>query len=132
MSDSTKHLLVDLGIGLAAVVLSVLLLDPFSAGTTAEVLRILSDAFFLAAVLLLASGGLTFTKNGGVWDGLGFTFKQGYARMKGNYEEKRFTFADYRAERERKSSKSPASALISGAVYLVISLALLAAYNAVI
>ena len=131
MSESTKHLLVDLGIGLAAVVLSVLLMDPFSAETTADMLRILSDAFFLAAVLLLASGGLTFTKNGGVWDGLGFTFKQGFARMKGNYEEKRFTFADYREERERKN-KSPWSALISGAVYLIIALVFLFAYEAVI
>lgn len=131
MSDFTKRFLVDLGIGLAAVIVSALWFDLFSAQTLVDVMRILSDCFFLAAVLMLATGGLTLTRNGGVWDGLGFTFKQGFERIKGSYEQERLTFAEYREQREKKS-KSPSSALIAGAVYLVIALAFLIAYNAVI
>lgn len=132
MSDFAKRLLVDFGIGAFAVVVCALWFDLFSAQTMADTLRILSDCFFLAAVLMLATGGLTFTKNGGVWDGLGFTFKQGFARIKGNFEEERMTFAEYREQREKKNNKSPSSALISGAIYLVIAMAFLVAYNAVV
>ncbi len=131
MSDSTKRLLVDLGIGALAVIVSAIWFDLFSAETLQDTLRILSDCFFLAAVLMLATGGLTLTRNGGVWDGLGFTFKQGFARMKGSYEEDRMTFAQYREQREQKSRKSPGSALISGVIYMVIAIAFLIAYNAV-
>jgi len=132
MSESRKRLLIDLGIGLLAVVVCAVWFDLFSAPTLADALRILSDCFFLAAVLMLATGGLTFTSNGGVWDGIGFTFKTAFSRIKGQYEQERFTFAQYREERERKHNKSPRSALISGAVYLVLALIVLAAYNAVI
>lgn len=130
MSESTKKLLIDLGIGLFAVVVAALWFDLFGAESLADALRILSDSFFLAAVLMLATGGLTLTKNGGVWDGFGFTFKTAMSRIKRDYDEERVTFAEYREQREQKNT-SPRSALISGAVYLVIALAFLAAYNAV-
>lgn len=128
MSESTQKLLTDLGIGFAGAVVSAIWFDLFGAETTSDVLRILSDAFFLPAVLMLATGGLTLTKNGGVWDGLGFTFKTVISRMKRTYDEDRMTFAQYREERERKNT-SPRSALISGVVYLALALIFLAAYN---
>lgn len=129
MAESTKKLLVDLGIGLAVAVVVALLLDVLHAPTLQDMFRLLSDSFFAAAVLMLAVGGMTITKNGGVWDGLGFTFKTAMSRIRRTYDEERVTFAEYREERERKNT-SPVSALIAGAVYLVIALLFLAAYNA--
>ena len=128
MSESTKKLLIDLGIGFAGAVAAAFLFDLFGAETLSDTLRILSDCFFLSAVIMLASGGLTLTKNGGVWDGLGFTFKTAIGRMKRDYDTERVTFAQYRQEREGKNT-SPASALIAGSIYLALALAFLAAYN---
>lgn len=131
MAESTKKLLVDLAIGLAAAIAVALLLDVFHAETLQDLFRLLSDSFFTAAVLLLAVGGMTLTKNGGVWDGLGFTFKTAMSRIRRTYDDERVTFAQYREEREKKNT-SPASALIAGAVYLVIALIFLAVYEAVL
>lgn len=128
MAESTKKLLVDLGLGLAIAIAAAFWFELFQAATLRDVLRILSDCFFLPAVILLASGGLTWTKNGGVWDGIGFTFKTAVSRVRKTYDEERVTFAEYREEREKKSS-SPRSSLIAGAIYLAIALVLLAAYN---
>ena len=128
MSESIQKLLTDLGIGFACAVAAAFLFDLFGAETLLDTFRILSDCFFLSAMLMLASGGLTLTKNGGVWDGLGFTFKTAIGRMKRDYDAERVTFAQYREQREAKSS-SPASALIAGAFYLVLALGFLAAYN---
>ena len=128
MSESLKRILVDLGLGLAAAIAAALLFDVFHAPTMKEVFRILSDSFFLPAVLFLGIGGLTWTKNGGVWDGIGFTFKTVMDRMKHNYDKERVTFAEYREERAAKNS-SPKSALITGAVNLVLALVFLFAYN---
>ena len=128
MSESTQKLLTDLGIGFAGAVAAAFWFDLFAAETLSDTLRILSDCFFLPAVLMLASGGLTLTKNGGVWDGLGFTFKTAIGRMKRDYDAERVTFAQYREQREEKNS-SPASSLIAGAVYLVLALGFLAAYH---
>lgn len=118
MDESRKKLLVDLVLGLVMVIVAVCLLDPFHAGSVRDVFRILSDCFFLPAVLLLGSAGLTWAKNGGVWDGLGFTMRNLIDRMKPNYEKERVTFAQYREKREEKMS-SPVNSLIAGLVYLI-------------
>lgn len=128
MSESQKKLLVDLIMGLAAAIAVAFLLGLFRAQTLRDTLRILSDCCFLPAVLFLGIAGLTWTKNGGVWDGIGFTFKTITSRMQRNYDDARITFSQYREERERKNS-SPASAAITGVVYLVLALAFLFAYN---
>lgn len=128
MQESTKKLLVDLVLGLVIALASAFLFGLFQAASTSDLFRIASDCFFVPAVILLAIGGLTWTKNGGVWDGIGFTFKTAMNRVKRNYDEERMTFAEYREERERKTS-SPKSALIAGAIYLVFALLFLAVYN---
>lgn len=131
MAESAKKLLIDLGLGLAIAVACAFAFDLFHASSASDLFRILSDSFFIAAAIMLAVGGLTWTKNGGVWDGIGFTYKTAMLRIKKQYDEERITFAEYREEREKKNT-SPKSALISGAVYLVVALAFFAAYNMVL
>ena len=131
MNETLKKFLIDLGIGLAVAAVISFLMGVSSGEETADILRILSDAFFVAAAIYLVTGGLTFTVNGGVMDGLGFATKTGIARIKRDFETSKQSFAEYREERERKV-KSPAASLLAGAVLLVIAIVLLKVYNSVI
>lgn len=126
MSDSLKNVLISLAIGLVMVIAALFMLDVFHAPTLRDAFRILSDCFFVPAALLLSMAGLTWAKNGGVWDGLGFTIKIMIDRMKPKYE--RTTFAEYREKREEKSS-SPVYSLIAGVVYLIPAIVFLVLYN---
>lgn len=127
MSDSLKSFLIELVVGLIAAVALCLMQGVQSAETTLDLLRLLSDGFFAAAAIFLAIGGITFTSNGGVFDGLGFTAKTMIDRMRRDYEERRVTFAEYREER-RSKAKSPRSSLLVGLVLLVVASAFLIAY----
>ena len=131
MNETLKKFLIDLGIGLVLAVALALLMGISQGEGAADVLRILSDAFFVSAAAFLVVGGITFTVNGGVMDGLGFATKTGIARIKRDFETSKQTFAEYREERESKA-KSPKSSLLAGAVLLMIALGLLMAYDLVI
>ena len=128
MNETLKKFLIESAVGVVVSVLLSFLLGLFDAHGTADVLRILSDAFFVSAAMFLVTGGITFTVNGGVMDGLGFAAKTGIARVKRDFETSKISFAEYREERERKA-KSPAASLLAGALLLVIALILLAFYN---
>jgi hypothetical protein len=128
MDETRKNIFIDLILGLVVVVAAVFLMDVFHAQTTRDLFRLLSDCFFLPAAMLLASAGLNWAKNGGVWDGLGFTVKILFARMMPNYESKRITFAEYKEKREEKSSSS-IPALVSGLVYLAVAVVFLVLFN---
>jgi len=127
MSDSLKNFLIELVIGFVAAIAICLMVDVTGAETTADLLRLLSDGFFAAAAIFLAVGGITFTTNGGVFDGLGFTFKSVIGRFKRDYEENRVTFAEYREE-QRKKARSPKNTLLVGLILLVISLIFVSAF----
>ena len=128
MNETLKKFLLESVVGLIFAILLSILLGLFDAQNSADTLRILSDAFFVSAAVFLVSGGITFTVNGGVMDGLGFAAKTGIARVKRDFETSKISFAEYREERERKA-KSPAASLRAGALLLVIALILLAFYN---
>ena len=128
MNETLKKFLIESAVGLVLSFLLSFLLGLFDAQRTADVLRILSDAFFVSAAIFLVSGGITFTVNGGVMDGLGFATKIGLARVKRDFETAKVTFAEYREERERKA-KSPTASLLAGVLLLAVALILLAFYN---
>ena len=128
MNETLKKFLIESAVGLVLSFLLSFLLGLFDAQSTADVLRILSDAFFVSAAIFLVSGGITFTVNGGVMDGLGFATKIGLARVKRDFETAKVTFAEYREERERKA-KSPTASLLAGVLLLAVALILLAFYN---
>lgn len=120
MRDSTIKFLVDLGISTVVAVLVWVIEDLFHAATLLDTFRILSDGFFVAGAMFLAMGGMTWTKNGGVMDGLGFTFKTMFARMRSDFETSHMSFAEYREEREKKAS-SPAPMLLAGLTHIVLA-----------
>lgn len=130
MSDFWKKYLIDLGIGLLLALGLCAALGLFAAETAPDVLRILSDGFFVPGAIFLCLGGLTFTRNGGVMDGLGFTFKTALARIRSDYETAHMTFAEYRAERESKAT-SPMPSVLAGLTHLAIALILFWIYSGI-
>lgn len=121
MSNSLKKFLLDTGIGLVVAFILCCTMGLFTAESTVDTLRILSDGFFLVGALLLAVGGLTFTSNEGAFDGLFYTFKTQINRMRRDYESRRQSFAQYREEREKKN-KSPKESLLAGLVVISVGL----------
>lgn len=121
MSNSLKKFLLDTGIGLIIAFGLCCTMGLFTAESTVDILRILSDGFFLVGALLLAIGGLTFTSNEGAFDGLFYTFKTQINRMRRDYESRRQSFAQYREEREKKN-KSPKESLLAGLVVISVGL----------
>lgn len=128
MSAPTKKFLIDTGIGALVAVLIWLAEGLFSAETAKDVFRILSDGFFVAGFLFLGLAGLTWAKNGGAMDGLGFTLKTAIARMRADYDDARVTFAQYREEREKKAS-SPRSAVYAGLVHMALAIIMMLLYS---
>lgn len=128
MSDFWKKYLIDLVIGLLLAVGLCAAQGLSNAETARDVFRILSDGFFVPGAIFLCLGGLTFTRNGGVLDGLVFTFKNAFARIRSDYETVRMTFAEYREERESKAS-SPMPSVLAGLTHLAIALILFAIYS---
>ena len=128
MSDFWKKFLIDLGIGLVLAISLCAALRLFAAETSRDVCRILSDGFFVPGAIFLCLGGLTFTRNGGVLDGIGFTFKTALARIRADYETAHMTFAEYRAERESKAT-SPMPSVMAGLAHLIVALIAFAVYS---
>lgn len=130
MSDFWKKYLVDLGIGLVLAIALCAMQGLFKAETSNDVIRILSDGFFVPGALFLCLGGLTFTRNGGVMDGLGFTFKTALARIRHDYETAHMTFAEYQKEREEKAS-SPMPSVLAGLTHLAVAVIFFMIYGGI-
>ena len=127
MSDFWKKFLTHTGIGLGAALLISILLGLFRAETAVDRLRILCDGFFVAAMGLLCAGGIRWTSNGGVMDGLGYATKIGLSRMRRDFETARQGFGEYQ-KIQRAKARTPKYLLLAGLVQLLIAVALYAAY----
>ena len=115
--------LIPLAVGLVIAVIMMFSGGLSSAESSKDALRIICDAFFVPGALLLMYGGLRWTYNGGVMDGLGYSAKLMINRMRPHYEEHRQSFAQYREKRESKAQPAfplVASGLILTAVAVVL------------
>lgn len=120
--------LIHVAVGLAIALVVMFSGGVTSAETTKDALRIVCDGFFVAGALLLAFGGLRWTYNGGVMDGLGYSAKTVVNRMRPHYEEHRESFAEYRAKREAKAA-SPFAFVVSGLILLALAVILFVVYG---
>ncbi len=93
------------------------------------VLMTLCDSFFTVGILIFCWGVLIWTANGGVWDGLTYTFKTAFGRIKRDFESERKTFGDYQKEREAKA-RSPRNTLLGGLILMGISFVIYLLYRA--
>ena len=129
MKQLHKAILIQLGIGAAITALAMAM---NSSGDTSFVHR-LCDGLFVAAVMLLGTGGLKWARNQGAFDMMSygmqsalhmfFPFSQGHSPLDSGNED----FVAYQ-QRKREERKAPTDLLIAGAVYLVLSCLALAAY----
>lgn len=120
--------LIPLAVGLVIAVIMMFSSGITSAQSVHDALRIVCDAFFVPGAMLLMYGGLRWTYNGGVMDGLGYSAKLMINRMRPHYEEHRQSFAEYRSKRESKAQ--PAFPLVaSGLILLAIAVVLYVIYG---
>jgi hypothetical protein len=110
-------------IGVVAVVLELELGYPL--------IHLLSDGFFVAAVMLLGIGGITAARNAGCFDLMGYSMKTLFGLMTpgsrlGDPSE-RETFVDYK-EKKAEKRRSPAPMLLAGVIYLILAGIMLAIY----
>lgn len=112
--------MVDAALGLILAFIASAIQGLFRAESAQAVMMSLSDGFFVAGAMLLGGGGLQWTYNGGAMDGLTYTIRLGVARLRRDFDEHHFTFAQHREEREAKAS-SPKSLLLAGLLYLTIA-----------
>lgn len=129
MSKKQKDILLYSGVGaviaVAAAILGYLRGD--------SVLRFLCDGCFVAAVLLLGSGGLKFARNQGTFDMMAYSLKTvfhlhyPFSKMNSPLEEREEDFVHY-TERKRSQRKPAAELLWAGLIYLVASVVFLVIY----
>ena len=97
------------------------------------VLRLLCDGCFVAAVLLLGSGGLKFARNQGTFDMMAYSLRTvfhlhfPFSKMNSPLDEQKEDFVEYK-ERKQEKRKSSAELLWAGLLYLVVSLVFFVIY----
>ena len=98
--------------------------DIFAQTVLKDIFHILTDAFFVPAVLLLGIGGLIFTTNEGAFDAITFGLKAFWGMFSKKLKRNRQSYYDYTMARHEK--KLPFGfLLISGLVFLALSLLML-------
>lgn len=129
MSEKRKGILIHICLG--AVIAAAVAALGMSKGY--PVLHRLCDGCFVAAVLLLGSGGLKFARNQGTFDIMTYSLKAAFhlhfpfSKMNSPLEEKEEDFADYK-ERKRAKRKSSAELLWAGLLYLAASVVFFVLY----
>ena len=93
-------------------------------------LRCLTDATFVPAVLLLGAAGLRLARNDGTFDSAGFGIKTAFLTMFPALKKQDEDLIEYK-ERKAKTRKSPFNLFLSGLVFLVLSLVLFVIYMTV-
>lgn len=120
-------------IGLALGVAVLMTEDIFSAETTLDILRILTDAFTVPGLLLMGAAGLVFGSERGAFDGVGYGLHiaVGHFVPGASSLEKPESFYDY-VERKREKNKKGSSLapclFFTGLAFFLVSLVLLVVY----
>ena len=130
MSETRKKVLIDLISGLLIVAFLVYI----NRNEGFSIVHLLHNGTFAAGVLLLGLGGLKQMRNKGIFDVIGYGFgtamhnflpwtRSEQNRLEGREER----FEDYQ-ERKQAERKAAADLLISGGIYMALSVALLVIY----
>ena len=100
--------------------------------TQQEIIKYVCDGFFVAAVVLLGMGGLTWASGQGTFDGLGYTFslwKEKFTNHKKDWH-KREDFQEYKERKaEKKKNRKINHFLVMGGVLMIVAAILMIVYN---
>lgn len=128
MTDKQKSIVTDFVLGLAAVVLVIYL----NRDQGYPVVHLLCDGFFVAAVLLLGSGGLVICRNKGAFDMMGYGVKSVVnmvipaTRLGGPEQDEDYPTYCQRKAAERKPAPH---LLVAGGIYLALSVVCMVIYS---
>lgn len=115
-------------VGAAIVVTIILAQRIWTAESTTELMRRLSDAFFVAGVVIGGVGLLVFASNGGVFYMLSFGFIRLFDLFKRNINDRKYKdFYEYK-ESKKDKKRGFGFMLVVGLVFIAIAGAFLAAY----
>ncbi len=92
-----------------------------------DVLRCLSDAFFVGGALTTLVGGLLWCADNGVADGFTYGASRLFRRRGAHYEENKETFSEYRERKHAKKIRI-SEFLICGGAFLLLSVLVLIPY----
>ena len=124
-----KKLLVCFAVGAVIALALLLAKGVFDTQDAKDTVCILCDAFFAAGAILLVAGALVWTFDNGITDGLTYSARTMLNLRKKDYENnERESYSAYR-ERKHRNKGTVKEFLISGGVYLVVSVVLLLVYN---
>lgn len=124
-----KKLLVCFAVGAVIALALLLAKGVFDTQDAKDTVRIVCDAFFAAGAILLVAGALVWTFDNGITDGLTYSARTMLNLRKKDYEtNERESYSAYR-ERKHRNKGTVKEFLISGCVYLVVSVVLLLVYN---
>lgn len=106
-------------IGAAIAILVMNMRGIFALTDFKDIMRILSDSFFVSGVCLSSAGLILFVSNDGLFDIFGFSIQLLFGALKRNVRERKYKdFYEYKEKREKKRH-SVAYLLIVGIFFIV-------------
>lgn len=125
----SKAFLVPLAVG-AVIALAVCLLDRKA---DAGIAYILSNGFFVAGVLVMGFGGLTYVRNEGMFDIFSFGVSRLFTvRWPGlspmSEEHRKEKYVDYKVRKQKERKTSPKGLLAAGGLYFILAVLMLVIY----
>lgn len=115
-----KKYLITLGIGLLLAFGVAYSKDIFAQTELAKIFHILTDSFFVSAVLIMGMGGLTFVSNEGAFDGLTYALSSFADIFRKEKKNKFNTYYDYKQSKGNRD-RSFGFLLICGLVFMAIT-----------
>lgn len=117
-------------IGAAIALLVMGLRGIFTETEPREIMRLLSDAFFVPGVVLAGVGLLVFATNGGVFDMLVYSVILFFNLFRRNVQDRKYRdFYEYREAKKDRKRRSLAFLLIVGLLYIALAALFLILYG---
>ncbi len=108
-------------VGLLIALIVLLAKSVFTQTNVTEIMRILSDAFFLSGVILTAAGLLVFVSAGGAFDMIAYGFRMLFVMLRRDLSKRKYKdYYEYRQARQEKK-RSIAYLLVVGLVMLAVA-----------
>ena len=118
--NNLKRYLITFGVGLLMAFGVAYSKDIFAQTELSKVFHILTDSFFVPAVLIAGFGGIIFVSNEGAFDGISYAMTSFIDIFRKNKKNKYYTYYDYK-EGKGKRDTSFGYLLVSGLVFMAIT-----------
>ncbi len=115
-----KKYLLTLGVGLLIAFAIANSKDVFAQTDLSKIFHILTDSFFVPAVLIMGFGGLVFVSNEGAFDGITYAVTSFMDIFRKNKKNKYHTYYDYKESKGNRNT-SFWFLLICGLVFMAIT-----------